>query len=125
MTINPLMTRERVVIPPRKAPTKAEKAQAWNAVNGLCWWCGKPVPPEGPDVEYDHDIPRAQTGDDSVERLAPLHVHCHAKKTNGKGGDNSRTAEAKRQEKLTQARKRSPRGIKAWRKFDGTIVRRP
>lgn len=123
MTINPLMTRHPVVIPPRKPPTKAEKTAAWNAANGLCELCLKPVPPEGPDVEYDHRDMREITGDDSVSNLRPLHVRCHGAKTSGH--DAPLIAKVRRQSKLTKARQRSPRGIKAWRKFNGEIVRRP
>jgi hypothetical protein len=118
------MTRERVVVPPRKAPTKAQKTEAWNAAGGLCWWCGKPVAPDGPDVEWDHDIPRGISADDTTENLAPLHVRCHEAKTNGKAGDIATVAKAKRQEKLTKARVRSRRGFAGWRKFNGEIVRR-
>ena len=56
MTHNPLMSRERVIVPPRKPPTKAEKIAAWNRdrslahilrmieydTNGGCWlWRGE------------------------------------------------------------------------------------
>jgi 5-methylcytosine-specific restriction protein A len=122
MTLNPLMTRERVVIPPRKAPTKAEKTAAWNAANGLCELCLKPVPPEGPDVEYDHRDMREITGDDSVSNLRPLHKRCHAEKT--AKHDAPLMAKVRGQERLTKARKRSSRGFRSWRKFSGEIVQR-
>jgi 5-methylcytosine-specific restriction protein A len=120
MTLNPLMTRQRVVIPPRKAPTKAEKTAAWNAANGLCELCLKPVPPEGPDVQYDHRDMREITGDDSVGNLRPVHVACHAVKT--AQHDAPLIAKIRRQEKLTQARKTTRRGFRGWRNFKGEIV---
>lgn len=98
------------MIPPRKPPTKAEKIAAWNAANGLCELCGKPVPPAGPDVEYDHREAREITGDDGVGNLRPVHTACHAEKT--AKHDAPRIAKTKRQEKLTRARVKSPRGFR-------------
>jgi hypothetical protein len=122
VTINPLMTRERVVIPPRMAPTKAQKTEAWNRANGLCELCGKPVPPEGSGVEYDHREMREITGDDSVSNLRPVHPACHGVKT--AKHDAPLMAKVRGQEKLTKAKVRKAGGFTAWRKFDGTIVRR-
>lgn len=99
MTINPLRTRPPVEIPDRPRPTKAQKTAAWNAAGGLCWWCGKPVAPDGADVEWDHDIPRELSGDDSAGNLRPLHARCHQVKTSGE--DIPRIAKTKRQAKLT------------------------
>lgn len=110
--LNPLRSRPPVEIGPRRAPTKAEKTAAWNRVNGLCWWCGKPVAPDGRDVEWDHERPRGLTGDDSADNLAPLHVRCHAKKTNGSDGDIARVAKAKRQAKLTAPKVKTGRGFR-------------
>lgn len=122
MTLNPLRTRAPVEISDRKAPTKTQKAQAWSAANGLCWWCGKPVAPDGLDVRWDHYNPRGLTGDDSTENLAPLHVKCHDAKTHGPTGDIARVAHAKRQEKLTRSKVRKPGGFRGYRKFNGEIV---
>lgn len=108
MTHNPLMSRERVVIPPRPKPTKAEKTAAWNRENGVCWWCGKPVPHDGPGVEYDHKIMRAMSADDSVANLFPMHARpCHLEKTGDL--DAPWLAGTKRQEKLTRAKEPSKR----------------
>lgn len=124
MTINPLRSRERVEILDRPKPTKAQKVAAYNAANGLCWWCGKPVAPDGLDVRWDHDSPRGISGDDSAENLRPLHVKCHDAKTHGPEGDIAAVAHVKRQEKLTAPKVRKRSGFRAWRRFDGTIVRR-
>jgi 5-methylcytosine-specific restriction endonuclease McrA len=124
MTINPLRSRPPVEIPDRPRPTKAQKVAAWNRANGICWWCGKPVAADGPDVEWDHEVPRGLSADDSTDNLAPLHVHCHDRKTYGE--DIPRIAKAKRQSKLTQPKQRKPGGFKGWRKMNGEIVwRRP
>lgn len=112
MTINPLRTREPVEIGERPKPTKAQKTAAWNRENGLCVLCGKPVPPAGPDVEWDHRIPRALSGDDTTANLFAVHVRCHAKKTGGRAGDIAQSAKAKRQSKLGEARVKSSRGFR-------------
>jgi hypothetical protein len=122
MTLNPLATRPRVEIPPRAALTKAQKTAIWNRENGLCVLCGKPVPPEGPDVQFDHATPREINGDDSPEGIFAVHVACHQAKTSGH--DAPLIAKVRRQEKLTKAKVRKAGGIRAWRKFNGEIVRR-
>lgn len=120
MTINPLRTREPVEIPDRPKPRKAQKVAAWNRVNGLCWWCGKPVAADGLDVEWDHELPRELSADDSAENLAPLHVRCHDQKTYGE--DIPRIAKTKRQAKLTRPKQRKRGGFRGWQKMDGTPV---
>lgn len=112
MTLNPLMSRERVVVPPRKALSKAEKIAAWNRENGICWWCGKPVPPIGPDVDYDHKLPRELSANDDPSNQYPMHKRrCHERKTLDE--DRPRITKAHRQEKLTRAKIRSSRKIPA------------
>lgn len=122
MALNPLRSREPVEISDRKAPTRAQKVAAYNASNGLCEWCGKPVAPDGPDVQWDHDNPRAISGDDSAGNLRPLHIRCHHEKTFGKDGDIARVAKVKRQAKLTAPKVRKPGGFRGHRKFNGEIV---
>lgn len=122
MTINPLCTRERVVIPDRPQPTKAQKVRVWNRENGICYLCGKPVAQEGPTVRYDHREMREVSGDDTDANLYATHERCHAVKT--AEHDAPRIAKVRRQEKLTRPKVRKPGGFSTWRKFDGTIVRR-
>lgn len=125
MTINPLCTRERVVIPDRKAPTKAEKVAAWNRVNGVCERCGKPVALEGTGVEYDHEDMREITGDDSVANLRPLHKVCHRQKTSSH--DIPLIAKVRRQEAMTRPKVKKAFGLShptLKRKMDGSVVPR-
>lgn len=104
MTLNPLCLRERVVVPDRPKPTKAQKVAAWNRENGVCWWCGKPVAFDGPTVEYDHKLPRELSADDSADNLYPMHAKsCHERKTRDE--DRKRITKAHHQEKLTRPRK--------------------
>lgn len=122
MTLNPLCLRERVVIPDRPQPTKAQKTRVWSRENGICYLCGKPVAADGPTVRYDHRDMREISGDDSDANLYATHERCHAEKT--AKHDAPRLAKTRGMEKLTKSKVQKPGGIKAWRKFDGTIVRR-
>lgn len=110
MAHNPLMSRERVIVPDRPQPTKAQKVAAWNRENGICWWCGKPVAQAGANVEYDHRIKRGVSGDDSADNLAPLHVGCHRAKTDGP--DAKLQAKVRGQEKMTRAKVYKPSGLR-------------
>lgn len=119
MTHNPLMSRERVVVPDRPAPTKAQKTAAWNRENGICWWCGKPVAASGPTVEYDHKQPRELSADDTVSNLYPMHTRgCHDRKTQDE--DRPRITKAHHQERLTKVREPSrrpfPQRVDPWGK---------
>ena len=69
MTINPLRSRPAVEIGDRPKPTTAQKTAAWNRENGICPRCLKPVPQEGLGVQYDHDVPREISADDSLGNL--------------------------------------------------------
>lgn len=116
MTINPLMTRERLIVPDRPKLTKAQKVEAWNRENGICWWCGKPVAFEGLSVNYDHKLPRELSADDSADNLYPMHAkRCHERKTLDE--DRPRITGAHHQEKLTKAKvkkHRWPKRKDAW-----------
>lgn len=125
MTHNPLMSRERVIVPPRKPPTKAQMALAWSRENGVCYLCGKPVAHKGPGVEYDHRDGRAVSADDSTDNLYPVHAVCHAPKSHLV--DTPRAAKTKRQAKLTEAKERKRSSLShpfLRKKMDGSVVRR-
>jgi 5-methylcytosine-specific restriction endonuclease McrA len=114
------MSRQRVIVPDRPQPTKPQKVAAWNRENGICWWCGKPVPQSGPAVEYDHRIKRGVSADDSADNLCPLHVACHRAKTDGP--DAKLQSKVRGQEKMTKAKERKPGGFRGWRNMRGEIV---
>lgn len=123
MSLNPLRLREPVIVPDRPPLTKAQKTAIWNRENGLCWYCLKPVAPEGSGVIYDHKTPRELNGSDALEGIFPIHTEpCNRAKTYGE--DIPRIAKAKRQERLTRAKVKKPGGFRGWRRFDGTVVRR-
>lgn len=117
---NPLRSRPPVVIPPRPDLTKRQKVAIWNAQKGLCPRCLKPVPLEGLGVQYDHDVPREISADDSLGNLFALHTACHGEKTATE--DAPTIAKTHRQEKLTRAKERKPGGFKGWRGFDGRAI---
>jgi hypothetical protein len=113
MTLNPLRSREPVIVPERPSLSKAQKVAIWNRENGICWWCGKPVAALGPDVIYDHKTPRGLNGSDAPEGIFPIHTRpCNEHKTHGKTGDIARVAKAKRQGKLTMPKERKRSGLR-------------
>jgi hypothetical protein len=129
LTINPLRTREPVIVPDRPALTKPQKVAIWNRENGICWYCLKPVAQDGQGVTYDHKTPRALNGSDDPEGIFPIHTRpCNELKTNGKTGDIARVAKAKRQEKLTRPKERKRSGFRQHptlkRTIDGRVVPR-
>lgn len=111
MTHNPIMSRERVVVPARKALSKADRVAAWNRVGGICWWCGKPVACLGLGVEYDHKLPRELSADDSIDNIFPMHAQpCHERKTLDE--DRPRITKAHHQERLTRPKERKAGGFR-------------
>jgi hypothetical protein len=126
MTHNPLMSRERVIVPDRPQPTKAQKVRVWNRENGICYLCGKPVALEGSGVRYDHRDMRGISADDSDANLYPTHERCHAEKTETR--DAPRMAKVRGQEKLTGAKIRKARGFyrdpDKYRGVDGVVRER-
>lgn len=112
MTIDPLCSRERIVIGDRPHISDAMKRRVWDRDGGVCYLCGEPVPIDGPSVEWEHRLPRGLLGEmaDREENLSPAHKACHAIKTKA---DIARIAHAKRQEKLTRPKEPSRRPIRS------------
>ncbi len=106
---NPLRSKPPVVVSKRGSLSRADKVRVWNAQNGICPRCLKPVPLEGLGVEYDHDVPRELSNDDSLGNLFAMHTDCHLRKTLDE--DRPRIAKARRQEKLTRPREHKPGGF--------------
>lgn len=111
MTHNPLMSRERVVVGERPDLSKKQRVAIWNRVNGICWWCGKPVAALGLGVEYDHKSPRELSADDDPSNLYPMHkLGCHDRKTQDE--DRPRITKAHHQERLTRPREQKRNGFR-------------
>lgn len=103
------LARDLIDGTPRGAMTPARKRRIWEAHNGLCIECEEDVPMEGPEVQYDHEIPLALGGSDDDGNIGPMHTRpCHAVKTKR---DVARIAKAKRQRKLIEEVEPSKRPI--------------
>lgn len=86
---------------------------------GICHCCGVKI--ENKPWDVDHVIPLAMGGKDTEENWRPAHRSCHGTKTHTTDVPN--IAKAKRREMRSFGIK-NERKIRAWRKFDGTIVRK-
>lgn len=113
--------------------TQKTKLAAWQRAAGFCeCGCGRPFgknPKERP--HYDHIIPDALGGDNSLENCACIRVDCHSIKTNkGRDSDRKKIAKAVRGEKDLRGLKSKARGFQTNRngkfkaKIGGGIERR-
>jgi 5-methylcytosine-specific restriction endonuclease McrA len=94
--------------------------QAWDRADGRCEVCTAKLFPG--NIEYDHRIPCALGGDDSLNNCVVTCRACHAHKTYKL--DIPTIAKTKRIRKRA-AGIRKPRTIRRWRKFSGEIVTAP
>jgi 5-methylcytosine-specific restriction endonuclease McrA len=85
---------------------------------GHCAHCGRRIVH---GLRIDHRIALINGGEHRESNLQPLHVDCHALKTGVDLAEKVRVYR-KRRKHLLGKRYRS---ITTWRKFDGTIVRKP
>lgn len=126
MTHNPLASRPRVVVPKRPDLSRKDKVAIWNRENGLCPRCLKPVAMEGLGVEYDHDVPREISADDSLGNLFAMHAACHRDKTSTE--DAPLIAKTHRQQQMTEAKREKPGGFRQhptlYRGLDGQVRER-
>lgn len=112
----------------RRAMTPARKKRIWEAHNGLCYHCNKPVPMLGPDVRYDHRIGVWFTERDEDEDVSPAHTDCDRSKTSS---DLTKIAKTKRLIAKGVGMPRKESRLKGAgfsktlkKKFDGSLVRR-
>lgn len=125
------MSRRPSWIPSRKAIPDRVKTEAWEQADGRCQQCGIPCDgAEGADYHHDHVTPVALGGSNDIENIQILCFACHAQKT---ADDIERIAKADRQgQRSGQGARRKKRGtgqiksagFKAWRKFNGDVVRK-
>lgn len=97
--------------------TKAVKLAAWRRAGGRCEHCTALL--GGKVGHYDHVNPEAFSHDASLENCQLLCVECHDAKTNGT--DKPAIAKSNRIRTRHVGIKKE-RGIRAWRKFDGSPV---
>lgn len=111
----------------RQEFTAKTKGLAFQRAGGCCEQCG--IKLQAGRIEYDHRIPCALGGDNSLDNCVVLCYACHRSKTSC--DDIPRIAKANRQHRAhfigkTAKTKPMPFGRKSGlkRKMDGTIVRR-
>jgi 5-methylcytosine-specific restriction protein A len=95
------------------------KILAFERSGGHCESCSAKLFPG--NVEFDHVNPDGLTGTATLDNCAAVCRACHKTKTKS---DLANIARAKRREKNHIGIKR-PRSIRAWRKFDKTLVIAP
>ncbi len=102
-------------------PAKVKLAR-WEHCGGFCEGCGVKIRP-GNGPEYDHATMAAVGGPATLENCRCLCTNCHGIKTHTI--DVPAIAKTKRiRAKHANAETKPRRGFTAWRRFDGTIVRR-
>lgn len=80
---------------PRKKFSANAKLRIFEKHKGTCVLCGVQIIP-GSRWILEHMRPLALGGTNDESNLFPVHLECAAAKTNGKEGDNARSALAKR-----------------------------
>lgn len=101
----------------REFPAKV-KVAAFERANGSCEQCTRKLMTG--DIHYDHVIPDAMGGEPTLANCAVLCRSCHGAKTSK--DDVPAIAKSKRVRRRHVGVKKQ-RTIRAWRKFDGSIVR--
>lgn len=102
----------------KEFPAKV-KVAAFERAGGHCESCTAKLFPG--NTEYDHAIPCALGGDNTLDNCRVVCRACHRTKTSGE--DIPRIAKGKRvRARHLGAKAKSPRRFKKWRRFDGTIV---
>ena len=116
---------------PRREFSARTKRQAWERANGFCEGlrptehfavferCNAPIDLGG--FHYDHIDPDWFSKDNELDNCQLLCTRCHKLKTQR---DIKSIAKSKRIINKRAKIKSSKRGFRAWRRFDGSIVRR-
>ena len=109
--------------------SKATKREALKRSGGKCEASGKMYgldqgtrcnAPLGYGVEFDHGVLEANSHDNSVENCVCACVKCHRYKT--ANFDIPTAAKPVRMQDKHRGIKKSKRGFRGWKRFDGTIV---
>ncbi len=99
------------------------RRQAYDLAGGVCAMCRLPIQGR---ADYDHKLPAALGGDNSLENCQVLCAKCHRLKTGKEDVPRIRKADRQR-DKATGAKKRKGRPMpgsrdsKIKRKVDGTV----
>jgi len=106
----------------RREFSKQVKRDAFVRANGNCEGHGCGARLHVGKFHYDHEIPDGLGGEPTLDNCKVLCMACHKVKTTTK--DIPAIAKAKRISDRQKGIKK-PRTIRAWRRFDGTIVHAP
>jgi 5-methylcytosine-specific restriction protein A len=109
-----------VIIPPRKALTRNQRAKLFDAHGGVCCICETKIKIGEPWID-EHINPREISADDSLKNRGPAHVACAKEKTKT---DVKLIAKVKRN-RANHLGIKKPRSITRWRKFNGEKVFAP
>ena len=91
----------------RKPLTPKQRLALFEAHKGICIVCKLKI--NDPKWIDEHIRPLGQGGGNELANRAPAHIKCAEAKTNGKNGDNARTAKAKRQKVRAVIGKAAPK----------------
>lgn len=101
------MATEDVTTTQRKPLSPKQRLKLFEAHKGMCCICKLKITDTGWIDE--HIRPLGQGGSNDLSNRAPAHIKCAGAKTNGKNGDNARTAKAKRQKVRAVIGKAAPK----------------
>jgi 5-methylcytosine-specific restriction enzyme A len=105
--------------PDSKVPDRV-RVRVFEFFDGICQLCTAPIL-QARDYEVDHRKALIAGGEHRETNLQPVHFWCHAAKTRQDVCYKAKSYRIRRKRIVGQ----KPRSITMWRKFDGTIVRKP
>jgi 5-methylcytosine-specific restriction endonuclease McrA len=107
---------------PRKGFTAKQRREVYEAQDGTCGGCESGLKGSWP---IDHTVPLADGGSHSPGNWMGLCLDCHAVKTKREATARAKTERLRKADlEPAEPSRLQSRGFTAWRKMDGTIVRR-
>ena len=109
---------------PRRTLSPGEKAAVIQRQNNLCAECGEPLSGR---IEFDHRLPLALGGDNSLTNFEALHVRpCHLARTRVTVGMKSKADRqgGGRGSQWKRRKEGKTRGFFAWLNMKGEVVRK-
>lgn len=100
--------KEIIQATPRRAMTKARRRRIWEAAEGRCFMCSKPVPESW--TVLDHEIQLWMGGRDDDSNLRPLCTTCDKMKT---AADATKRAKVRRLIQKADPANRKPSKMKS------------
>lgn len=109
----------RLAPEPRVKFTKRQREAVFEAFGGRCAKCQERVPSNAP---IDHRVQLWRGGKHQFSNWELLCQACHIEKTSAEATENGHI---RRMERRDKGERQSTHGIRQWRRFDGTPVRKP